>query len=133
MGLTGYTNIKPHPKYGTYGYNFGVIYLLLKNPTTNKFDLNIATSVVTFWTKPYQWNKKLAISPQIFLMNSPIGFNSVNGNTVVSRVIGFIAGSTFDYKISKRFGFSINYKAIGSTQNGSGLSHNFLIGSRLLL
>jgi hypothetical protein len=66
-------------------------------------------------------------------MNSPIGFNSVTGNTVVNEDIGFILGSTFDYKISKRFGFSVNYKAIGSTQNESKILNNFLIGSRLLL
>jgi hypothetical protein len=31
MNLIGYTNIRPNPKYGTYGYNVGVITLLLKD------------------------------------------------------------------------------------------------------
>jgi hypothetical protein len=35
MGLVGYTNIKPSEKYGTYGYNVGLITLLLKDTEVN--------------------------------------------------------------------------------------------------
>jgi hypothetical protein len=89
--------------------------------------------VVTFWTKPYVVDRKITLSPQVFLMNSPISWNSKTGETTVDRQFGFLVGSSFDYKISKRFGFSFNYKLAGSTLKGAPLLSNFLIGSRVML
>ena len=142
MSLVGYTYIKPHPKFGTYGYNLGAITLLLKDTkvvnlktgeTKEIFNTSFSTSVVAFWTKPYVIDKKITLSPQVFLMNSPISWNSKTGETTVDRQFGFLAGSSFDYKISKRFGFSFNYKVSGSTEKGAPLLSNFLIGSRVML
>jgi hypothetical protein len=132
MNMLGYTWIKPHPKYGTYGYNFGVINLLMKNMDGN-YNYNLMTSLVAFWTKPYQYSKKVTLSPQIFLMNSPISYNAKTGNTLVTRHYGMMIGTTMDYKISRRFGLSINYRANANTQPGTPILHNFLIGSRMVL
>jgi hypothetical protein len=132
MGLLGYTWIKPHPKYGTYGYNVGVVNLLLKN-AKGGFDYSVSSSSVAFWTKPYKYSKKLTLSPQAFLMLSPLSYNSVTGVTTVNRHAGFLLGSSFDYKLSKRFGFSFNYKMNGTTQPNTPLLHMFLIGSRMIL
>jgi hypothetical protein len=66
-------------------------------------------------------------------MNSPISYNTFTGNTAVNRHGGFLLGSSFDYKLSKRFGFSFNYKINGSTQPNTPILHMFLIGSRLIL
>ena len=142
MGLLGYTNIKPTPNFGTYGYNVGLITLLLKNDeiidfetgeTKEVFDSSLLTSLVMFWTKPFLVKPKITLSPQIFLMNSPIAWNSKTGETTVNRQLSFLVGSSFDYKLSKRFGFSLNYKLSGDSQVGSPLLSNFLVGSRLIL
>jgi hypothetical protein len=132
MNLLGYTWIKPTQKRGVFGYNLGVINLLLKS-SDSTYDFNMSTSAVAFWTKPYQYSKKLTISPQIFTMFAPIGWNSVTGMTTVNRNMGFLIGSSFDYKISKRFGFSFNYKLSGNTAPNSQFLSNFLIGSRMIL
>jgi hypothetical protein len=66
-------------------------------------------------------------------MFSPIAWNSTNGETTVNRHMGFLLGSSFDYKITKRFGFSFNYKLGGNTKPGSPFLSNFLIGSRMML
>jgi hypothetical protein len=131
MNLLGYTWIKPTPKRGTYGYNVGIINLFLKNDSS--FDYNMASSAIAFWTKPYPINKKLTISPQVFTMFSPISWNSSTGETTVNRHMGFLLGAAFDYKITKRFGFSFNYKMSGNTKPGSPFLSNFLIGSRMML
>jgi hypothetical protein len=131
MNLLGYTWIKPTQKRGVFGYNLGLINLLLKNG--NKFDYNLSTSAVAFWTKPYQYSKKLTISPQIFTMFAPISYNTVAGTSTVNRHMGFLLGSSFDYKISKRFGLSINYKLSGNTTPGSPFLSNILIGTRMVL
>ena len=132
MNLLGYTWIKPTPKHGTYGYNVGVINLFLKNDNGG-FDYNMASSAIVFWTKPYVYSKKLTISPQVFTMFSPIAWNSVTGSTTINRHAGFLLGASFDYKLSKRFGFSFNYKLSGNTKAGSEFLNNFLIGSRMVL
>jgi len=131
MGLLGYTWIKPHPKYGTYGYNVGLITLLMKGEES--YTTSLSTSAVVFWTKPFQYSKKLTVSPQIFTMYSPLGYNTLTGSTMVGRQVGFLVGSTFDYKITKRFGFSFNYKLNLNTEPGSPMLSNFLIGSRVML
>jgi len=51
----------------------------------------------------------------------------------VNRHMGFLLGAAFDYKITKRFGFSFNYKISGNTKSGSPFLSNFLIGSRMML
>jgi hypothetical protein len=132
MNLLGYTWIKPTPKKGTIGYNVGVINLFLKNDNGG-FDYNMASSAIAFWTKPYPYSPKLTISPQVFTMFSPIAWNSVTGVTTINRHMGFLVGSSFDYKLSKRFGFSFNYKLSGNTKPGSQFLNNFLIGSRMVL
>jgi hypothetical protein len=133
MNLLGYTYIKPTAKKGTYGYNVGVINLFLKNDATGGFEYNMASSAIVFWTKPYQYNKKLTISPQVFTMFAPISYNSASGVTTVNRHMGFLLGAAFDYKISKRFGFSANYKMSGNTKPFSDFLSNFQIGSRMVL
>jgi len=131
MIMQGHTYIKPHPKIGTYGYNVGVISLLIKNG--NKYDYSLSSSFVGFWTKPYQMNKRLSISPQIFITSSPIAWNPSSGQTIVSRDFGYMGGASYDYKLTKRFGINFNYRFAGSTKEGSKILHNFMIGSRILL
>jgi hypothetical protein len=133
MNLLGYTYIKPTEKKGTYGYNVGVINLFLKNDNTGGFEYNMATSAIVFWTKPYQYSKKLTISPQVFTMFSPLSWNSATGVSTINRHMGFLLGAAFDYKISKRFGFSANYKISGNTKPYSVFLSNFQIGSRMVL
>ena len=131
MNLMGYTWIKPTPKRGTYGYNVCIINLFLKNDPG--FEYNMASSAIVFWTKPYQYSKKLTVSPQVFTMFSPISWNSSTGETTVNRHMGFLLGAAFDYKITKRFGFSFNYKMSGNTNPNTPFLSNFLIGSRMML
>ena len=132
MNLMGYTWIKPTPKRGTYGYNVGLINLFLKNDDGG-FTYNMASSLIVFWTKPYVVSKKLVVSPQVFTTFAPLAWNSVTKVSTVNRHMGFLVGAAFDYKISKRFGFSFNYKLSGNTAPGSQFLSNFLVGSRMML
>ena len=132
MNLMGYTWIKPTPKRGTYGYNVGIINLFLKNDDGG-FTYNMASSLIVFWTKPYIVNKKLVVSPQVFTTFAPLAWNSVTKVSTVNRHMGFLVGAAFDYKISKRFGFSFNYKVSSNTAPGTPFLSNFLVGSRMML
>ena len=66
-------------------------------------------------------------------MSSPISYTPDLGKSTINRHFGFLIGSSLDYKLSKRFGLSLNYKANLNTAPGSQVLHNFLIGSRMML
>jgi hypothetical protein len=132
MSLVTYTFIKPHPKIGTYGVNVGGIGLLSKN-TNGDNNINLSTTLVGFWTKPFEYSRKLSVSPQVFIMLSPISYQPSDGKTNINRDLGFLIGSSFDYKLSKRFGFTVNYRTNVSTSSDSKSLHNLLVGSRMIL
>jgi hypothetical protein len=127
MGLVGYTHIVPNPKYGVYGYNLGLVNLFFGS------EYSMSSSAVVFWTKPYQKSKKLTLSPQLFVMTPGASFNTAKGEVSYSTNVGFLVGTSVDYKISKKFGLSFNYKINTSTAAGAPILSNFLIGSRLML
>jgi hypothetical protein len=132
MALGGFTKIMPNPKLGTYGYNLGLVTLLLQN-TEGGYDVSLSNSSVVFWTKPYPQSKKLTLSPQLFVIPPGMSVNTKTGQVTYGNSIGVLVGTSVDYKISKRFGFSFNYKINASTAPGAPALSNFLIGSRMML
>ena len=97
------------------------------------FDLNVSNSAVVFWTKPYPVNKKLTLSPQLFVMPPGTSMNTVTGLITYGNTVGILAGSSVDLKLSKKFSLSFNYKINTSTTPGAPILSNFLIGSRMML
>ena len=82
--------------------------------------------------KPFPYNRKVTLTPQVFVMQSPLAWNTVTGGTTVSRVPGAMVGLGYDYKLSKRFGFSASYKASMSFGDSFSLLNNFQIGSKMV-
>ena len=132
MSLVGLTIIVPHPKIGVYGYNVGLVNLFSPKEGGG-YGYSLSNSGVVFWTKPYQTTKKLTLSPQVFTMLPGGSWNTNTGEFTYGSDVGFLLGTSIDYKISKRFGFSFNYKINTSTAAGAPILSNFLIGSRLML
>lgn len=131
MLMKGYTYIRPHPKFGTYGYNVGLINLFSK--AERGYNMSVSATLLGFWTKPYQVSSKVTLSPQVFLSNTPITWNPPSAESVISKNISYVFGLSYDYKITRRFGLGLNYRFASSTYPGSQISHNFLIGSRMTL
>jgi hypothetical protein len=132
MNLNGYTWIKPHPKYGTFGYNVGVITLMMQNAVSGGYDVSLSASAVGFWMKPYPYNRKVTLTPQVFVMQSPLAWNTATGGSTVNRTPGAILGLGYDYKLSKRFGFSAAYRAAMSFGDSFSLLNNIQIGSKMV-
>jgi hypothetical protein len=130
MSLVGYTHILPTAKYGTMGYNLSVLGLLLRGTQTTPLT---SYSLTGFWMKPYPVNKKLVLSPEIFMMSSPIMYNLQTSTLAKDKNVGIILGTSISYKISKRFAAAFNYKLSGSTNTSMPLMNFFLIGSRMSL
>ena len=82
--------------------------------------------------KPFQYSKKVTLTPQVFAMQSPLAWNTVTGASSVSRTPGAILGLGYDYKISRRFGFSASYKAAMLFTPEFSLMNNIQIGSKMV-
>lgn len=138
MALVGYTCILPTKKWGTLGYNLSLLGLALKNPKVEgliqpNFTTLTSYSLTGFWMRPFVVNKKMSLIPELFVMNSPLMFNIMENQLTKDKTLGLIVGTSFNYSITKRFAFSMNYKLSTSTNPTIPNLNFFLIGSRINL
>ena len=131
MAMFGYTWVKSHLKYGTYGYNLGFISMFTKN--NDKFEKSFIGNFATFWTKPFVVSERLAISPQIFLTNNPVMYQHNINEFISNQDLSGMLGAAFDFAITRRFAFSTAYRVSGATVSEVPILHFFMIGSRLTL
>ena len=129
FSFLGYSMIINAKKWGITGFN--VSGALVKMPEDK--NLFISPSVTGFYTKPFTANKKLTISPEIYLISTPVVYSSIDKVTVTDRTFSMFLGSGFDYQISKRFKFNANYKLNLSTNPEFPILSFFLIGSKVNL
>lgn len=129
FSFIGYSMIINAKKWGITGFNISGA--IAKLPSDS--NLFISPSVTAFYTRPFVANKKLTISPEIYLISTPVVYSSVDKITVTDRTFSAFIGSGFDYQISRKFKFNINYKANLSTNPDFPVLSFFLIGSKVNL
>ena len=129
FSFLGYSMIINAKKWGVTGFNISGA--IAKLPTDS--NLFISPSVTAFYTRPFVANKKLTISPEIYLISTPVVYSSVDKITVTDRTFSAFIGSGFDYQISRRFKLNVNYKASLSTNPEFPILSFFLIGSKVNL
>jgi hypothetical protein len=126
MTMVGYTYVKPDVKWGVYGVSGGVIGLFMPEGK-----VSIATSLVGFWMHPpITINERATLSPQIFILSSPVGYNEItklNTNTSASMMVG----NSLDYKLTRRFGATAAHRVMLVPSQTP--LHFILIGSRMTL
>lgn len=109
--------------------------------TTNKVDVidgNIlfdnqflGVSLTGFYTKPFQFNPKLTISPMLAVSSPFMMFDMYKHNTMWNPDIMIIAGSNFTYKLTQRFGLNLGINIIESSVQDFPTMKTFTIGGRL--
>ena len=129
FSFVGYSMIINAKKWGITGFN--VSGAIAKLPSDS--NLFISPSFTAFYTRPFSPNKKLTISPEIYLISTPVVYSSVDKITVTDRTFSAFLGSGFDYQLSKRFKLNVNYKANISTNKEFPILSFFLIGSKMNL
>ena len=129
LGFLGYSAILNAGKWGVTGVN--VSSAATKIPEDG--NLFISPSVTAFYTKPFKANTRLIISPEIYIISTPLIYSSVDKVTVTDRTFSAFLGSGFDYQLSKRFKFNFNYKLNMSTNPDFPILSFFLIGSKVNL
>lgn len=127
MVLVGYTWVKPDEKWGVYGVNTGMITLFMPEGG----GVNYSTSLVGFWMHPpIEVSKRAKISPQLFVIASPMSYNDITKLTT-STAGSIMIGNSMDYMITRRFGATMAHRMMISPNQKT---LNFLmIGSRMTL
>lgn len=129
LGFLGYSVILNAGKWGVTGANLSGA--VTKSSEDN--NLFLSPSLTAFYTKPLKINDRLVISPEIYIISTPLVYSSVEKVTVTDRTFSGFLGAGFDYQITKRFKVNVNYKANVSTNSELPILSFFLIGSKINL
>jgi hypothetical protein len=129
IGFVGYSGIINLNKYGVTGFNVSASGALISEDKSSFF----SPTITAFYTKPFTTGKKLTISPELYIMSTPLIYSTQDRVTSTDRTFVAFIGSGFDYKITKRFKFNFNYKLNVSTNTEIPMLSFFLIGSKVNL
>ena len=129
LGFFGYSSILNAKKYGIAGFNMSIAATLVTKSKSSFF----SPSITAFYTKPFKGNKKLTISPELYVISTPLIYSTKDKVTQTDRYFSGFIGSGFDYQITKRFKVNLNYKANMSTNPQFPILSFFLIGSKINL
>jgi hypothetical protein len=129
IGFVGYSGIINLNKYGVTGFNVSASGALISENKSSFF----SPTITAFYTKPFTTGKKLTISPELYIMSTPLIYSAQDRVASTDRTFAAFIGSGFDYKITKRFKFNFNYKLNVSTNTEIPMLSFFLIGSKVNL
>ena len=91
----------------------------------------ISPSVIGFYTRPYQISKKQTISPEIYVISSPVMFGQRDKKATYDPNVSFFSGAGTDIRFSKKFKLNINFKVNISTNPSIPLMSVFALGSKI--
>ena len=91
----------------------------------------LGTSLTGFYTRSFQLNEKLGVSPMLAVSAPFMMFDMYQHNTMWNTDVMIIAGSNFTYKLTQRFGLNIGANIIESSTTGFPTMKTFTIGGRL--
>jgi len=92
IGFGGYSGIINLNKYGVTGFNVSVA-------TTKVADskgMFLSPSFTAFYTRPFPYGKRLTISPELYIMSTPLIYSSSEKVTSTDRTFGAFVGSGFE-------------------------------------
>ncbi len=127
LGFVGYSGILNGGKYGITGFNVSAAATVIAQDKSGYY----SPSITAFYTRPFKVSKKLVISPEIYVISTPLVYSTKEKVSISDRYISGFIGSGFDYQISKRFKMNLNYKANMSTNPEFPILSFFLIGGKV--
>jgi len=129
LGFIGYSGILNGGKYGITGFNVSAAATIISEEKNGYY----SPSITGFYTRPFKVGKKLVVSPELYVISTPLVYSSKDNVSITDRYVSGFIGSGFDYQISKRFKVNLNYKANMSTNPEFPILSFFLIGSKINL
>ncbi len=129
LAFVGYSGILNAGKWGITGFNISAAGTIVAEEDNTYF----SPSITAFYTRPFTAGKRLTISPELYIISTPLIYSSKEKVTTTDRTFSGFLGSGFDYQLTKRFKFNLNYKANLSTNPDFPILSFFLIGSKVNL
>ena len=129
LSFFGYSGILDLGKWGVTGFNLSASGTLVSQENSTY----LSPSFTAFYTRPFKTGDRLTVSPEIYIISTPLIYSSKEKITTTDRTFGGFLGSGFDYKLTKRFKLNVNYKANVSTNPKFPILSFFLIGSKINL
>jgi hypothetical protein len=129
LGFLGYSAILNTGKWGITGINISAA----STKTPDDDNLFMSPSATAFYTKPFRAGKRMILSPELYIISTPLIYSSVDKVTVSDRTFSAFIGTGVDYQVSKRFKVNMNYKLNMSTDPNFPVLSFFLIGSKVNL
>jgi hypothetical protein len=127
FGFLTYAQIYPLGKWGVTGINATV--------SIQKSEQQFTTthSLLVFYTKPFQINKRLTISPDLYISGSPVTYGIKDNTFDISEDMMFLTGFNMDYSITKRFKFNTGLRTSVSTNPDIPMLFFAVVGSKVNL
>lgn len=129
MGFVGYSGILNAGKWGVTGLNVSAA----ATKITSEGNTFLSPSFTAFYTRPFMVGQRLTLSPEIYVISTPLVYSSLEKVTVSDRTFSGFIGTGIDYQITKRFKVNMNYKLNVSTSPDFPILSFFLIGSKVNL
>ena len=122
----GYSEVISKPKLGVLGYNVNLGAMFLTGGIQSYL-----SSLTMFYMKPVVLTKRIIITPSMFASGTPLLYSQ--SQTSVDTNLALMAGSTFDYAITKKFKFGFDYKVSFGTASNIPILNMIMIGSKIQL
>ena len=95
--------------------------------------LMLAPSIILFYTRPYKIARKQTISPELYIISSPVMYGQKDRVATYDRNISFFTGAGTDLSITRKFKLNLNFKVNISTNPSVPVMNVFSIGSKINL
>jgi hypothetical protein len=137
FGFATYAYIKPLGKWGVTGVNYTLSFAEAAYQPDPKSEqgsqFSLTNSILLFYTKPFTLNRRLTISPDIYLSGSPLIYLTKEGTFTESNEMNVLTGFGFDYSFTKRFKLNIGVKTSISTNPDIPMLFFGVVGSKINL
>lgn len=111
FGFITYAYIRPMDKLGVVGVNST---LSVMNTADG---VNISNSLLMFYTKSFQLNRKISLSPDLYLAGSPLTYTIQKGRFIENSDINILTGCSVDYSLTRRFKANVGLRTSLSTNS----------------
>ena len=95
--------------------------------------LIVAPSIILFYTRPYKIARKQTISPELYIISSPVMYGLTDRIASYDRNVSFFTGAGTDLSITRTFKLNLNFKVNISTNPAVPVMNAFSVGSKINL
>lgn len=127
FGFLTYAYIRPLGKWGVGGVNTTMS--VMNTPE----GMTVSNSLLMFYTKSFMLNRRVSLSPDVYLSGSPLTFNIKSGDFIESSDMGVLTGCSVDYSLTKRFKANIGLRTSLSTNSQVPPLIFIVVGSKINL